>query len=78
MASMPEEQKNDFPERREGFLKEYKQLIDKYQVDFLSTPVALPTERGSWSLTEFGMRVDVMDTKNLPTPSPLQFKNITL
>lgn len=68
----------DFENRRSAFLQEYKALIDKYQVDFLSTPMYMPTKDGTWSTHEFGMRVDVVDTKDSPTKSPLQFQNINM
>lgn len=75
---MPEQTPNDFPERRESFLKEYKQLIDKYQCDFMSSPMLVPTPNGVWSMNEITFRVDVMDTKNAPTKSPLQFQSIQM
>lgn len=74
----PEDLVKDFEERRAGFLAEYKTLIDKYRVDFLSTPVLVPTANGTWSLQELAFRVDIVDTKNMPTKSPLQFQSIQM
>lgn len=75
---MDEDLQNDFDIRRNAFIIEYKALIDKYQVDFLSTPMLVPTDKGTWSLQEFATRVDVINTKDFPTKSPLQFGNIKL
>ena len=64
---------NDFETRKEAFLVEYKTLIDKYQVDLMATPTWIPSSaNGIWALIN---RIEVADTSNFPTPSPLQFNN---
>lgn len=73
---MPSAEMNDFEMRKNAFLPRYKALIDEFQVDLHSTPIFVPTEEGMWSLTEFAMRVDIVDTKMVPKASPIQFPNI--
>lgn len=59
----------EFNERREEFLKKYKDLIDEFKVDFVSHPVLLPTKDGHY---EFRIQTDISDTANMSIPSPFQ------
>ncbi len=62
------EQKEDINKRIEEFKKEYAILMDKYQVDFVSYPMYVPTERGTF---ETFQAVTIADKKYAPVPSPL-------
>lgn len=56
-----------FDERKDGFLKEFGELREKYQIDIMSVPQFIPTKGQEWSLVVQPQLVDL--TKAL-TESP--------
>jgi len=72
MLCMPENsavQPTDFEKRREEFLIRYKQLIDEFHIDFVSQPMFVPNDRGTWELV---VRTELADTTEVPVRSPIQ------
>lgn len=71
MNTLTEEQQKEVEERTAVFLEEYKALIDKHQMDFISFPVFVPNERGSF---EVMLQTQPMDKKYAPVPSDFMVK----
>lgn len=63
MPEMTEEQKA----KLETFLKEYKELVDKHQCDFVAYPVFVPDGQGGFKVV---VQQSPVDTSNLPQKSP--------
>ncbi len=61
-----EEQREDIKGRGTEFLEAYKELRDKYQMDFYSIPVMVPSEHGAFVVA---IKTDVADLKYLPLKS---------
>jgi len=61
----------NFDERKVAFLAEYKALIEKYKVDFITLPAYQPNNRGTW---DFVLQTTIMDTTDQPTKSPFQME----
>jgi len=61
------EENKEFEERKSQFIKEYKELIDKYRIDWMSFPMFTPNEKGTWEIT---IQTHPVDTKNSPVKSP--------
>lgn len=59
---------NEWDTRREAFLKEYKELIDKHSVDFISYPIYQPNREGVFELK---IQTEVLDKKMLGVPSDI-------
>lgn len=38
----------DFPKRREDFIRGYGELVEKHQCDFMTQPTWVPNEKGTW------------------------------
>ncbi len=49
----------DFETRQSDFLKEYGELREKYQLDFMSQPMFLQQENGTWGLVIQPVIVDL-------------------
>ncbi len=47
----------------EKFLKEYGELVRKYEVDIMSIPQFLPDEKGGWRLVVQSQPVDLKEMK---------------
>lgn len=59
---------NEWDTRKSSFLEEYKVLIDKYNVDFVSFPVFIPTKGGIFNVA---IQTEVMDKGMMGTPSTI-------
>lgn len=57
----------EFELRKEAFLKEYKELTEKHQVDVASMPSYFPIGGGAFATM---MVKEVIDLTKLPTESP--------
>lgn len=66
MPQLTDEEQKDSQERQAAFIKEYEGLIEKYQHDFISYPVLLPTESGAF---EVRVQTQAVDKKYRPVPS---------
>ena len=49
--------------RIEAFTKEYKDLVDKYHVDFANWPLFSPTKEGKWEIILQSMPVDISNQR---------------
>jgi hypothetical protein len=56
---LTEEQK----ERIDNFLKDYGELVQKYQVDFINFPILTPDEKYNWQLSVQTQTIDITDMK---------------
>ena len=63
---MPTETIQDFNERKEEFLKKYKELIEEFKVDILAVPNFYHDGNGVFRITTLQ---NIVDTKSLPKPS---------
>lgn len=63
VPTISEEEKKNI----ELFLKEYGELVAKYNVDYINFPVYAPDSNGNWVLT---IRSQPISTKNRPVKSP--------
>lgn len=68
MPTLTDEQKQDSQQRQEGFLKEYGDLIEKYDYDFISFPMFVPNEKGNF---ETYIQNQAVDKKYRPVPSTI-------
>lgn len=57
-----------FEERKEEFLKKYKELVDELKVDVGSAPQFFPIGGGAFGIM---LAKDIVDLENQPIPSPL-------
>ncbi len=64
---MTPEQQSEFAERRNKFLGRYKELITNLEVDFISYPEYIPTDKGTY---EVRINTVVADQKYRAKPSP--------
>jgi hypothetical protein len=58
---------DDMQARKEAFMSEYKLLIEKHSLDFMSFPQFLPDGKGGWTIVLVN---NIVDTTEMPTPSP--------
>lgn len=64
------QESSDFKERREVFLHEYQNLVDRYGCDFLSQPLYVPSgESNKW---ETVIDTRVMNVLAMPIKSPFE------
>ena len=61
------EQKNDAMERGQAFLKEYKELTEKHQIDFATYPIYQPDGNGGFKTV---MQSTPIDISKQSKPSP--------
>ena len=61
------EAKNEVQVRKDAFLEKYKALIEEYKVDWMSYPVMMPNDRGTW---DFTIQTQLADTKDQLIKSP--------
>ena len=59
----------DIAKRIEDFKADYQALVKKHQVDLTSYPVFVPNANGVYQVS---VNVQIVDTKYLPTKSPLE------
>ncbi len=57
--------RKDWHKRR--LLKEYGELVAKYQMDFLAFPTFIPDDQGNWKIA---IQTQVVSTKDRPIKSP--------
>ncbi len=69
MNPLTPEQKKDVETRVDAFRKGYVELVEKYQVDFVSYPQWVQNPNGAF-LTVSNMTI--VDKKFMPIPSPMQ------
>lgn len=60
-----------YEERANAFIKEYGELVNKYQVDFAHYPVYTPTAQGVFSTT---LKAQVVDLHVQETKEPVESK----
>lgn len=63
MSDTPEVEKDN----SEAFLKEYGELVKKYEMDFVTFPMYEPNGNGKWELT---VKTQLVTTKGQPVKSP--------
>lgn len=61
------DQTNTFQSRKDAFFKEYGEAREKYQVDFMSRPIYVQGEDGSWKLI---VQPEIVDLTAALTLSP--------
>lgn len=61
------EQTDDAKKRIEDFTKEYGELVQKHQVDFVNFPMFQPDGKGHWEVV---INSQAVDTKGQPVKSP--------
>ena len=64
---VPAQPTSDFDQRRESFVKEYGELVDKYKTDWASYPVYVPDGQGGFRTLVQNTPVDIT---NQPKKSP--------
>lgn len=65
---MPDE---ELKKRIDAFVKDYGELVDKHQIDFVNYPMFVPDGQNGFKIIVQNQPVDI---KNLPTKSPFVTK----
>jgi hypothetical protein len=53
-----------FEDRRDAFIKDYGELVKKYQVDLATFPVFMPNKEGSFDVKIQNTVVDISEKKD--------------
>lgn len=67
-----EKQSEESQKRIENFVKEYGDLVKKYDVDFIGYPSFLPVTNSAWGIN---ISLQPTDTKNLSKPTPFKLND---
>lgn len=62
------EQQKTAEDRAKDFIKEYGELVQKYQIDFATFPAFVPNGKGGFEITVQNRPMDITPKE---TPSPL-------